>query len=155
VLHPQQYNRNITVDNSSIITLYNRYAATLYGFILQFTNDQELANKILEESFVRIHNQKKYFDPGKKSIFTFMKQLTHATIVEFIHHTLPDNPDGLAKHVFIKAMGENCSPLHKKIFYLHYFKGLNSEQLAIEMKLPLSDIKRILREAALTIRSNF
>ena len=55
--------------------LYNKYAAVMYGAILRFTDDQDLAEEILVESFVQLKT---------KSILASANRLLCLSV---LHHT--------------------------------------------------------------------
>lgn len=56
--------------------LYDKYAPALYGAILKLTPDVQIANAVLEKSFLEIWKQRACYNPSHGGHFAFMLRLT-------------------------------------------------------------------------------
>ena len=56
--------------------LYDMYAPALYGVIIKLTPDVQIANKILEKSFLKILRELGGYDASKGRIFSLMLRIT-------------------------------------------------------------------------------
>ena len=63
-------------DTSAFCLLYDKYAASLYGFILKLIPDKAMASQLLEQSFVTICSRLSLYNPAKETIFSWMLRIT-------------------------------------------------------------------------------
>ncbi len=63
-------------DESSFAYLYDHYSGALYGIIFRMINNQQLAEDVLQEAFVKIWNNLSSYDPSKGRLFTWMLNIT-------------------------------------------------------------------------------
>jgi RNA polymerase sigma-70 factor (ECF subfamily) len=75
--------RNIDAFSS----LYDTYAPALYGVILKLTPDVELANSILEKSFLSFSTKLSDYDASKGSLFSLMLGITVQECKNEMHHS--------------------------------------------------------------------
>lgn len=63
-------------DVDAYTYLYDKYAPALYGVILKLTPDVQIANYILEKSFLKIWHELNGYDASKGKIFSLMLRIT-------------------------------------------------------------------------------
>ncbi len=66
----------IKKDDRAFYHLYECYAGTLYGIILDTIPDKIKTSEILTKVFEEIGNQISYYDPSKCRLFTWMYNIT-------------------------------------------------------------------------------
>ncbi len=154
--------------------LYDMYSASLFGVIIKVVQDQELAEDLLQDAFVKIWNSFDSYDETKGRLFTWMVNLARNlsvdklrskdyrnnsknqdiensvfTIDEQQHTTL--NPELLG----VREMVNNLKPEAKAVLDLIYFKGYTHVEAAEELDIPLGTVKTRVRLAIINLRKLF
>ncbi|MBC7914829.1 MAG: sigma-70 family RNA polymerase sigma factor [Pyrinomonadaceae bacterium] len=154
--------------------LYDMYSASLFGVIIRVVQDQELAEDLLQDTFVKIWNSFDSYDEKKGRLFTWMVNLARnlsvdklrskdfrnnnknqdiensvITIDEQRNTTL--NPELLG----IKEMVNNLKPEAKAVLDLVYFQGYTHVEAADELGIPLGTVKTRVRLAIISLRKLF
>lgn len=60
----------INSEEKSFTYLYKNYSKTLYGVVLSITQNVEIAEDVLQETFVKVFRNIKEYDPNKGTLFT-------------------------------------------------------------------------------------
>ena len=154
--------------------LYDNYSSALYGVIHRMIRNEEIAEDVLQETFLKIWNNFKQYDPGKGRLFTWMVSVARNLALdkirskEFIQSrknqeigdavSFPDlssrdafNPDTLG----IKEMVRNLEPGYKEVIDLLFFNGFTQSEAAEKLNIPLGTVKTRSRAALLKLRQHF
>ena len=62
-------------DKKAISLLYENYADSLYGVIKKVISDEDTAQDVLQESFVKIWRYAKKYDASKTKLFTWLYRI--------------------------------------------------------------------------------
>jgi len=89
------WNGRNNVDISDFDALYERYASGLWSLILNFTKDEDLSEKILEDSFIHIWQSRGEYDPAKTKLDTWMISIAIHKCVCRLHLPKKDIPERL------------------------------------------------------------
>ena len=150
------------------------YSTSLYGIIFRIVQQQEIAEDLLQETFVKIWNSFSSFDSTKGRLFTWMVNVARnlsidklrskdfknnaknqdiENTVNFIdeQNATALNPDTLGVRDLVKQL----KPEQKAILDLVYFRGYTHVEAAEELGLPLGTVKTRLRMAIITLRKYF
>jgi RNA polymerase sigma factor (sigma-70 family) len=158
-------------DQSAFAYLYDNYSSALNGVIARMVDDTQLAEDILQETFVKIWNNFGQYDAGKGRLFTWMINITRNLTIDtlrskgykkqqkisqdenFVSSTQDKNfytskfdTIGLRKQV------QNLKPDQKIIIDLAYFGGYTQEEISKEMSIPLGTVKTRMRTAIIELR---
>jgi len=154
--------------------LYDMYSASLYGVISRVIQDEELAQDLLQETFVKIWNSIGSFDETKGRLFTWMVNIARNLAVDKLRskdfrnnsknqdiensvNLIDDqrnttlNPETLG----VKEMVNNLKPESKAVLDLVYFKGYTHSEASEELGIPLGTVKTRVRIAINTLRKLF
>jgi RNA polymerase sigma-70 factor (ECF subfamily) len=151
-------------DNSGYTYLYDHYSGALYGVIKQIVGDTELANDVLQETFVNIWKRADTYDASKGRLFTWILNIARNAAIDKTRSKAFQQ--GMKK---IPLDGEYTQPSVrpgfddfglKKVVYklkeeqrmlvdLSYFQGYTHDQIAKALNIPLGTVKTRIR-AALT-----
>jgi len=144
-------------------TLYNKYCGALYGVIIKLVKRTDVADDLLQDTFVKIWKHIDSFDSSKGTLYTWMlniaknqaldylrsaahrKQLLQVEVDLFSNYL--NNIENMASNSCpieitdfkIKAM--QLDPKYTEVIDLIYFFGWTQEQTAEILKLPLGTIK--------------
>jgi RNA polymerase sigma-70 factor (ECF subfamily) len=160
-------------DQAAFERLYAATRAKLFGVALRILRRPDLADEVLQESFVKIWSSAGQFDPALASPITWMvaivrnraidvvRRKTDASLEEMpevLEVAAAESPDPLAG----RARSEELQRLlacigrldgeRRKLVLLAYYNGWSREQLAQQFDKPVNTIKTWLRRSLLEIR---
>jgi len=152
-------------DQKAITHLYRNYSAALYGVILRIVKREEIAEDVLQESFVKIWSAFASYDESKGRLFTWMLNIARNLAIDKIRskqfrvssRTQPMedtdtfrmvSQDGIKPdHIGIQEMTKQLNPDQKIIIDLMYFSGYTQSEVAEELNIPLGTVKTRARNA--------
>ncbi|MGB4400986.1 MAG: sigma-70 family RNA polymerase sigma factor [Daejeonella sp.] len=161
-------------DQTFISILYDNYSATLNGVIFKMVHNEEFAEDLLQETFVKIWQSFSQYNESKGRLFTWMINITRFHVLDQMKRrsyrnylrnesisslstTLDDqyhssnNPDTIG----VKEMAGNLQPKYKSLIDLIYFKGYTHSEAAEDLNIPLGTVKTRLRAAMCELRLLF
>lgn len=150
------------------------YSSSLYGIIYRVVQHQELAEDILQETFIKIWHSFTSFDPEKGRLFTWMVNIARNLSIDKIRskdfrnnsknqdlentvnsideqRNTAINPEILG----VKDLVDKLKPDQKTILDLIYFRGYTHVEAADELGIPLGTVKTRLRMGIITLRKYF
>jgi RNA polymerase sigma factor (sigma-70 family) len=162
-------------NKASIDQLYKMYSSSLMGIISRIVKFDEIAEDILQETFIKIWKSIAHYDSSKGRLFTWMANLakntaidqirskyyTHAIKTDAIENIQIDYLDVKNNHhlnldaIGLKQLMCNLKPDQKKIIDLFYFEGYTQAEVAEELNMPLGTVKTRIRQAIIALRKYF
>jgi RNA polymerase sigma factor (sigma-70 family) len=152
-------------DEKALSLLYDKYAAALYGMILKIVKREELAEDVLQESFIKIWSSISQYDASRGRLFTWMLNICRNHAIDKIRSgayrvslktqditntnskawsgEMQIRPD----HIGLKEITEKLHPDQKQIIDLLYFEGYTQSEVAEALNLPLGTVKTRARNA--------
>lgn len=169
LIHALRHQEKIAAE-----ALYDMYSSSLYGIIYRVVQHQELAEDILQETFVKIWHSFTSFDPEKGRLFTWMVNIARNLSIDKIRSkdfrnnsknqdientvnsideqkSTAINPELLG----VKDLVDRLKPDQKTILDLIYFRGYTHVEAADELGIPLGTVKTRLRMGIITLRKYF
>lgn len=117
--------------------LYDRYSSAMYGHIINFIADKTKAEDVLTKIFRNLSAEMEKYD-HKQSLLLWLSNLTRNECISVL---IEDNEKtGTA---LLNNYVSTLPLLEKTIFALVYFKGLNINEVADLLHLPISKIEHI------------
>ena len=111
----------------ALARLYDQYGAILFGFITRIIDHPQIAEGVLQNSFIVIWRSMAAFDPEKERILTWMLKITMGVAI----NALPETGEEItAEPSDIKTMNS--------IITLIFFKGLTLADAARKVDIPLT-----------------
>lgn len=159
-------------DSASLDYLYDHYSSALYGIILRIISDEDIAEEVLQDVFLKIWNKIPQYDAEKGRLFTWMinlarnqaidktrsREISKAKKTITIDHFVSTDEGERTNNQYIDAIGltEVLNKLNEEqkfvITYL-YLKGYTQSELAKEFDIPLGTVKTRLRMAMIELRT--
>jgi RNA polymerase sigma-70 factor, ECF subfamily len=159
-------------DQAAFERLYEATRAKLYGVLLRILGTPELADDVMQETYLKVWKTAGSFDPTIASPITWMVAIArnraidivrrkgHASIEETPEamNIASDSPPPLARREMTEELRRLLSCLGKldpekqRIVLLAYYSGWSREQLARKLDIPVNTIKTWLRRSLLEIR---
>jgi RNA polymerase sigma factor (sigma-70 family) len=179
ILHVNTTERNLVYsiksgDQKTMSTLYTMYSPALLGIISRIIKFDEIAEDVLQETFVKIWKSIDQYQESKGRLFTWMARLAKNTAIDHLRGRgyINSRKNSDLDEVFVEADKSNqmvynpetiglrkltmnlCAP-QKAILDLIYFQGYSQSEVAEELNIPLGTVKTRLRMAIITLRKYF
>ncbi|WP_157207734.1 RNA polymerase sigma factor [Mariniflexile maritimum] len=148
-------------DKKAITLLYDNYADALYGVIKKIIADDDTAQDVLQESFIKIWRYSKKYDPDKAKLFTWLYRIAYNTAIDKVRSQ--KNKDGNevqieTSNVYkisadelnqdVMDMQKHLGSLDEKyqiIINALFFEGMTQQEASEELDIPLGTIKSRLK----------
>ncbi len=163
-----------TSDKRILETLYTMYCGSLFGIINRIVKEEEIAEDVLQETFIRIWKSFSLYDPAKGRLFTWMANLARNLALDKLksksyrnnklNEKISDLQITVDNQFYIKNNTETIGlrdmvmrlkPEYQSIVELIYFRGYTHTEAAEELNIPLGTIKTRLRMAINDLRKYF
>jgi RNA polymerase sigma-70 factor (ECF subfamily) len=148
-------------DKTALNLLYANYADSLYGVILKVTNNEELAQDALQETFVKVWKNAKKYDSKKAKLFTWLYRIAKNTAIDKLRsfnnrfekevqidksnvYILPTsnlNQDVLDLREHVARLDDKYQIVLRALF----FEGMTQQEASEELDIPLGTIKSRLK----------
>lgn len=157
-------------DETAFRYLYDHYAGSLNGIILQIVPDHDLAGDVLQEVFVNIWRRVNSYDPAKGRLFTWMLNIARNAAIDMTRSrayrnnqknreldNLVDTGVAGSMQVQVDFIGlskllNQLKPEHRVLIELSYLNGYTHEEIAALQQVPLGTVKTRIRTALLQLR---
>nr|WP_158798162.1 sigma-70 family RNA polymerase sigma factor [Pedobacter sp. L105] len=154
--------------------LYTLHSASMLGIIMRVVPAREIAEDILQDSFVKIWKSIHLYDPEKGKLFTWMARLARNSAIDYKrgktfakstrnedidsvysqvdhYHYVPDKTDSIG----VKDLMHVLTASQKQILDLVYFHGYTQAEVSDELQIPLGTVKSKIRLAVKELRVYF
>jgi len=161
-------------DAKGIEILYDNYSAALYGVIYRIVGKDEIAEDVLQETFLKIWNNFSQYDASKGRLFTWILNIARNLAIdkvrskEFVSQSknrpLQDSVSSIdvsnefsynPETIGIKEMVRKLEPEYKEIIELLFFGGYTQSEAAEKLGIPLGTVKTRSRSAIMRLRNQF
>jgi RNA polymerase sigma-70 factor (ECF subfamily) len=156
-------------DEQAFSFLYDRYSKALFNIILQIIPQQELAEDVLQEVFVKIWQNIKSYDETKGRLYTWMlniarnqsidrtrsKDFNNRSKTTELSETVYNDKQSIeAKFddVGLKKTLSNLPEESRRLLELAYFQGYTQEEISKMLNLPLGTVKTRIRTTIIQLR---
>lgn len=161
-------------NSLSFRRLYTMHASSLLGIIMRVVPAREVAEDILQDSFVKIWKSIHLYDPDKGKLFTWMAKLARNSAIDYKrgktfaksiknedidsvytqvehYHYVPDRTDSIGVRELMCVLTAS----QKQILDLVYFHGYTQAEVSDELQIPLGTVKSKIRLAVKELRLYF
>ncbi|CAH8283882.1 RNA polymerase sigma-70 factor (ECF subfamily) [Mariniflexile fucanivorans] len=148
-------------DKKAITLLYDNYSDALYGVIKKIITDDDTAQDVLQESFIKIWRYAKKYDSSKAKLFTWLYRIAYNTAIDKVRSQ--KNKDGKEIQIEnstvykisadelnqdVMDMQKHLSSLDEKyqiVINALFFEGMTQQEASEELDIPLGTIKSRLK----------
>jgi RNA polymerase sigma-70 factor, ECF subfamily len=161
-------------DPQAMADLYDRYGRLAYSLILRIVRDREMAEDLVQETFLRVWTRAQAFDSARGALGPWLLAVARNRAIDYIRST-----DGrMARSTFEIVEMENpalfanlereiatsdqarrirealgkLNPNQRTVIELAYFEGLSQTEMAEKIGQPLGTIKTWVRTALKNLR---
>jgi RNA polymerase sigma factor (sigma-70 family) len=159
-------------DQSVLDYVYDHYSGSLYSVVLRVVRDEDIAQEVLQDAFLKIWEKIDSYDPSKGKLFTWMLNVTRNLAIDRTRSKEMsksrktddlelsvrriDNREKVELQVEAIGLKETLKQLPEEqqfvIEYL-YLKGYTQSELAEEFNIPLGTVKTRTRLALIELRT--
>lgn len=148
-------------NDKAISLLYEHYGDTLYGVAKKVVRDEELAQDVLQESFVKIWKKSDSYDASKAKLFTWLFRITRNTAIDKLRSVSTKSDKEIQMDVSdVYNLGvesirpelidvrENLDKIENKyqiVLEALFFHGMTQQEASDELDIPLGTIKSRLK----------
>ena len=147
-------------DERSFSRLYTMYAQAIYGIIFSIVQDENIAEELLQDVFIKVWNNSKTYSVSKGRFFTWLlniarntaidetrskafknarKNLSTSNFVDILSSS--DSLNIKTNAIGIKKFVDALKPACIKIIDLLYFKGYTQAEASKTLDIPLGTLK--------------
>jgi len=148
-------------DRRAFASLYEATSAKLYGVVLRILRRRDIADEVLQETYVRIWNNAAAFDPARASPITWMVTIARNRALDEVRRVTPVSLDAAPEALEIadgdmlaserleiasdlarlKLCLDGLEPERRDVVRLAYLDGLSREELGQRFGHPPGTIK--------------
>ncbi len=159
-------------DKRAIALLYDHYAPALYGVVLRIMDSEELAEDVVQETFMKAWNNSASYCQEKGTLFTWILNIARNTAIDqtrSVHYkarkkiqALETDPlynqqivEQYPAYIGLEKLVNALEEKYKIIIDLIFFKGLTQQEIAAHLGIPLGTVKTRLKAALRKLRYSF
>ncbi|MDB5839265.1 MAG: rpoE6 [Herminiimonas sp.] len=164
-------------DNQAFRALYDATSSKLFGFALRILIKRELAEEVLQESFVSVWNNAASYQAGLAAPMTWMTTIVRNKAFDLLRRvdaTVEIDADTFDKDVMDALQSTDPTPiealqisadskalarcfarlegLHRQAIALAFYHDLSHSEVAEQMKLPIGTVKTWVRRGLERLR---
>ncbi|WP_163407092.1 RNA polymerase sigma factor [Flavobacterium ajazii] len=160
-------------DNGAFEELFNRYYKSLVAYINTYTNDFELSEDIVQQTFITIWTQRKKL-PIIKSIKNYLHTISYHSFIDHynkskrndtffeelkekaLRDSIDDNSELIDRRIqkLIKIV-DSLPPRCKEILQLNKIEGLKYAEISAKLDISVKTVESQMRIAFQKIREGF
>ena len=141
--------------------LYENYADSLYGVILKVITDEDLAQDVLQETFIKVWKKGKTYDSSKSKLFTWLYRIAYNSAIDKVRSTSKKERKEIqidTSNVYkltSKALNQDVMDIQKHLETIDekyqtvinalFFEGMTQQEASDELDIPLGTIKSRLK----------
>jgi len=159
-------------DRAAFERLYAATRAKLYGVVLRILRRRDLADEVMQETYLKIWNSAGQFDPAMASPITWMVAIARNRAIDQVRkktevsidedpavlEIAAESPDPLARREMTEELRRLLACMgrldeeRRRLVLFAYYDGWSREQLAAKFGKPVNTVKTWLRRALMEIR---
>lgn len=155
-------------DRKAYDELYGNYASKLYGIALHITQKKDIAEDVLQETFIKIYKNVHKFDDSKGTFFSWILNICRNGAIDKIRYgkesrkiqfdslnvniSTDTNPEIKRANAELWEVLDKLDDEHKEILKLSYYYGFTHPEIAEKLNLPLGSVKSKIRIALRELR---
>lgn len=148
-------------NEKAISLLYDNYGDTLFGVAHKVVRDEDLAQDVLQESFIKIWKNADSYDATKAKLFTWLFRITRNTAIDKLRsiNTKSDKEIQIdvsdvytlgvsttrPEFLDVKENLEKIEHKYQIVLDALFFQGMTQQEASEELDIPLGTIKSRLK----------
>ncbi len=158
-------------DKLAIQLLYDNYAAALFGIVYRIVSSKELAEQVMQDTFVKAWRNGENYDETKGRLFTWLLNIARNTAIDATrtshfrhsHKTVgienlvefPGNDGFNPDTIGLREAIEEMDDKYRLLIDLVYFRAFTQQEVSQKLNMPLGTVKTRIRHALSSLRLSF
>ena len=156
-------------DKQGITILYSNYSRLFFGVIFRVVKQQDLAENVLQDVFLKIWQNIESYDVSKGRFISWAMNIARNAAIDLVRSKnyrkgmVTDGVEAAAAqtssaeinvdHIGLKDTVHRLEPKYRKLIDLLYFEGYTQAEVSDELGLPLGTVKSRVRKAFSELRT--
>ncbi|AJR03654.1 RNA polymerase sigma factor [Siansivirga zeaxanthinifaciens] len=148
-------------DKKAMTLLYDNYGDALYGVIKKIITDDDTAQDVLQETFIKIWRYSGKYDATKAKLFTWLYRIAYNTAIDKVRSLKNKDENEIqietstVYKITTNALNEEVLDIKKHLNNLDekyqivlnalFFEGMTQQEASDELNIPLGTIKSRLK----------
>ena len=144
-------------DERALAELYDRYSRPVYATGVRLLGDEQLAEELVQDAFVRVWRGAASFNPARASFSTWLYRVARnrATDLDRRRRVRPSSagetplramsggpePEGDVDGWDVASALSRVPAEHREVLVLAYFEGLSQREISLRTNIPLGTVK--------------
>ena len=158
-------------DCAAITLLYDNYGGALYNVVLRVVPCKEVAQQVIQDTFLKVWSSGANYDASKGTLFTWLLRIARNTAIDATrtsHYRTSGKTDNInalidtsSEEIFnpevigLKEAVQKMDEKYKVMIDLIYFGGYTQKEVAEEIGIPIGTVKTRMRYAISELRKDF
>jgi RNA polymerase sigma-70 factor (ECF subfamily) len=159
-------------DKTALHSLYKETAPQLFGLALRILRSRELAEEIVQDSFVLVWRNARTFDPSRGAAMAWLARIVRNRCIDVIRQRGRETPldpasiesweDPGSSPADLVALSSDARRLNdcleeleegpRKVLKMVYYEGMTYEEVAAHLGVPLGTVKSWVRRSLIRLR---
>jgi RNA polymerase sigma-70 factor (ECF subfamily) len=159
-------------DEEAFDRLYAATRAKLYGVVVRILRREDLAQEVLQQTYLKVWQSAGQFDPLRAAPITWLVAIARNRAIDLLRRqtdisiedapeaveVAADGPDPLERREFSEELQRLLGCIgrlpaeRQRLVLLAYYNGWSRDRLAVELETPVNTIKTWLRRSLIEIR---
>ena len=162
-------------DEKGFEILYDNYCGALYGILIKIVKRTDVADDLMQETFVKIWRQIESFDVSRGTIFTWMLNIARNQAIDYLRSAsykqemlhLNDELTSLHKDCYAtvtnhysntefndyKTKAHSLSPKYAEVIDMIFFFGYTFKQTGHILNIPVGTVKTRARKGLALLKN--
>lgn len=156
----------------AVDVLYNNYSAALFGVINRILNNEDIAEEVMQDAFLKIIDKIDTYDASKSRLFTWMMRIARNLAIDKTRSrefSQSARSDSISHHVHgiesshsqqlqiedigVRDLLQQLDNDQQEVMQIVYFDGYSHAEAAEYLNLPLGTVKTRVRSALKKLRT--
>ena len=154
-------------DQKALCLLMDNYSGSLNGVITRVVGSQQVAEEVLQNTFLKIWDNIDSYDDSKGTFYTWMHRIARNAALDRVRikgFDFLEKSIELDSNVYIEGVETDLAGIdvhellhsiddkYKAVLDLIYLKGYSQSETAEELNIPLGTVKTRIRNAVFELR---
>ena len=148
-------------DKKAMTLLYDNYSGSLLGVIKKVIADNDLAQDVLQESFIKVSKNARSYNPEKAKLFTWLYRIAYNSAIDKVRSINNKSQkevqieDSNVYKLTTNSLNQDTLDIKKHLSSLDlkyqivinalFFEGMTQQEASDELEIPLGTIKSRLK----------
>ncbi len=159
-------------DKNALGVVYDRYGAALYGIVLRIVQIPEVAEEVVQDTFLKIFRNIASFDENKGKFYTWALNIARNSAIDatrtsdyrnrqktdqfdFVVYRESNPSTPFVEGIGLKELVNKLDEKHRKVIDLAYFQGYTQTEIEQALNIPIGTVKTRMRLAIKELRKVF